>query len=112
MDIRFVRYDRDLPNFCREKGKFLDPEVGGNNYFETLASTSIYQTTWHYIPEESSVFSTCYCRSVDLLWQLNSRMHKVIDYHVICPVTIQLYKNTCVVCGIIFYFSDLQANWT
>jgi len=38
-----------------------------------------HQTTWHYIPEESSVFSTCYCcRSVDLLWQLNSRMHKVI----------------------------------
>jgi hypothetical protein len=54
-----VRYDRDLPNLCRDKGKFLDPEAGGNNYLEMLASTNIYQTRWHYIPEKGNLQTTC-----------------------------------------------------
>ena len=29
-------------NLCRDKGKFFNPEAGGSNYFEMLAS--IYQT--------------------------------------------------------------------
>jgi hypothetical protein len=44
-------------NLCRDKGKFFDPEIGSSNYFEML--TSIYQTTWNYIPENGNLQTTC-----------------------------------------------------